>query len=167
MEFYVPKSYFKSSLAWLVGPNWFQRLYKSLSFCSVLNICLCLKRRPEWLICAAWGLFLRPSPSKYTSNPFSEGTVGHTDSECVGEKHTFCECVCVCVCVCVCACVCVCVCPSRGVKKSFYFDTKWKAAYQMAHLGLTHGWGIRPRATRRWPPALTWSPLTVYRVAST
>lgn len=53
--------------------------------------------------------------------------------------------------------LCVCVWDTGGgglqavFRLTFHFNTKWKAAYQMAQLGLTHGRAAEPGATRGWP----------------
>lgn len=61
------------------------------------------------------------------------------------------------------------VCGFRGSVQSiqevpFQFNTKWKAAYQLAQLGLTHGRGRRARSDKGLTPAPTWSPPATYRV---
>lgn len=61
------------------------------------------------------------------------------------------------------------VCGFRGSVQSiqelpFQFNTKWKAAYQLAQLGLTHGRGCRARGDKGLTPAPTWSPPATYRV---
>lgn len=58
--------------------------------------------------------------------------------------------------------------PARGRQaegSTFHFNTIWKAAHQVAQLGLTRGRGP-PSLERQGiePPALTWSPSGTYRV---
>lgn len=93
----------------------------------------------------AWGCtsIQATSPCKHTSNPLCEGTA----------RHSFWVCFCV-----------------WGTKRSvggglcavfrltFHFNTKRKAAYQMAQLGLTHGRASKPGATRAWPRLRPWDP---------
>lgn len=127
-------------------PNWRQRFWKSLvTFIiacaalfhnSKLNVPQCLKSFSACLISVARGCspVQATSPSKHTSKPLCGGTARHR--------------VWVCVCVCV-----------GGL--TFHFNTKWKAAYQMAQLGLTHGRAAEPGATRGWPwlwPGAPWQP---------